>query len=227
MKINKNYSCSKCGLCINKIEIFEDFDTDEQVSIASQAVYKQYKKGSIVFTPDVKANKIIIITKGKLKLSDYDDEGKEYIYDIVTDGQVIGEETLFSEDSYGLFGEALTDLNLCILSSESLEELITLDSDFRNRFIKILGRKFIKQRQENKLLSIVDAKERLHQFLSMRSEKLNSNVIGLTRDTIASSINISRETVSRKLKELEEEGIIELDGYKKIILTNKGKLKNF
>ncbi|NLW52233.1 MAG: Crp/Fnr family transcriptional regulator [Tissierellia bacterium] len=218
MNINKNYACDKCGLCINKIEIFEDFDAVEQMSIASQAMHEFYKKGSIIFSPQDAANRIIIITKGKLKLSDYDDEGKEYIYDIATSGDIIGEETLFSDDSYGMFGEALTDINICILSSDSLEELIALDSDFRNKFIKSLGRKFMKQRQENKLLSIFDAKDRLYQFLLMRSRKVNSNVIELTRDNIASTINVSRETVSRKLKELEEEGTIELVGYKKIII---------
>ncbi|NMB03905.1 MAG: winged helix-turn-helix domain-containing protein, partial [Tissierellia bacterium] len=57
-------------------------------------------------------------------------------------------------------------------------------------------------------------------------DHLGHNLIELTRDTISSAIHMSRETVSRKLAEIERDGNIELIGYKKIYVKNKEKLKS-
>jgi CRP/FNR family transcriptional regulator len=48
----------------------------------------------------------------------------------------------------------------------------------------------------------------------------------LSREGIANYIGVTRETVSRKLSMLQEEGIIELIGNKKILLLNKKALES-
>jgi len=47
----------------------------------------------------------------------------------------------------------------------------------------------------------------------------------LSREGIANYIGLTRETVSRKLNLLQEEGIIETDGNKRIIVLDKEALE--
>ena len=59
-------------------------------------------------------------------------------------------------------------------------------------------------------------------------EKNNSIelIIPLTREDMANYIGVTRETISRKLSNLQDEGIIKLVGNKKIIINNLKVLKD-
>lgn len=48
----------------------------------------------------------------------------------------------------------------------------------------------------------------------------------LSREGIANYIGVTRETVSRKLSLLQEEGIIELSGHKRIIVLDQKRLES-
>lgn len=73
----------------------------------------------------------------------------------------------------------------------------------------------------NRLLTIPDAKDRLEEYLLFRKRYIKQAEIELSRQTIASAINLSRETVSKKLQELQQEGKITLQGYKSIVVEGK------
>jgi CRP-like cAMP-binding protein len=75
------------------------------------------------------------------------------------------------------------------------------------------------------LLSVNDAKARIAGFLLLRNNRLKGKTIELTREDMAAYINIRRETISRKLGELKEEGAIKLDGNKKIQILDKDTLR--
>lgn len=217
--------CVQCGLCVNKIELFEDFTNEEQLMLMKNASHMEVSRGEIIIFPDDKVDKFYIVLNGKLKLSNYDDQGKEYIYDIVTSGKTIGEDLLFSDKKFDMYGEAISKLHICMLTKESLESFIGKNPEFAMKFIRSLGKKSTENRQKAELLSVSDSKKRIAKFLIFRSKEIQADEIELSRENISSAINITRETVSRKLNELAKEGLIELEGYKKIKLINKEKLK--
>ena len=217
-------TCLACARCIEGIRLFRDFSDEERLHIMQTADHLLYSKGETVFSSEDPANRLIIVQQGKLKLCNYDWEGREHIYGIMTPASTLGEETLFSESSYGLRGEALTPVHLCVLSRTRLEELLRKDPDFAIRFIRSLGEKLSDSRELVSLLSIEDAKERLAHFLLSRQKLLQGEPIRLSRQTIASAINLSRETVSKKLNELAREGSILLDGYKNIRILHPEQL---
>lgn len=222
----RNLQCDKCGICINKIKLFEKLSTEEQFQILKESRHQLFPKNTIIMCPEDKADKVIIVKKGKLKLCAYDENGKEYIYDIIGDGDILGEEAIFSEDNVGMYIETITDVNACILTRELLERFLASNSAFAIKLIRSLGKRVAEDKNKIRLLSISDAKKRLEYYLVLRCDQMGHNHIELTRDVIASAINASRETVSRKLSEIENEGNIQLIGYKKIHVLNKERLKS-
>jgi len=217
--------CDKCGICINRVKLFENLSASEQYHILKESRHKLFPKNTIIMRPEDQADKVIIIKTGKLKLCAYDENGKEYIYDIIGDGDILGEEAIFSENPVGMYVEAITDVNVCILTRELLESLLASNSAFAIKLIRSLGKRVAEDKNKIRLLSIPDAKKRLEQYLALCCDQIGHNQIELTRDVIASAINVSRETVSRKLSEIEKDGNIRLIGYKKIYVLNKEKLK--
>lgn len=219
-------SCTKCGLCIDSIEIFSDFSESEQLKIMSSATHSHHKRDEVVISPDDSSNKIIIVRSGKLKISSFDEDGKEYIHNIYTEDEIIGEEYFFSDSKMNQYGIALTDLHICMITRDILENFMRDNVEFAIKMIDHLGYKLAESRKMLEILQISDVKKRILAFLMYRAEKIDSDEIELTRDTIASSINLTRETVSRKLQELSNEEFIQLIGYKKIKIVNLNKLKS-
>lgn len=219
-------SCSGCGLCATEIELFEGLDRKEHIALTTKSIHENYKKNDILFSPEDDADRIIIIRSGKVKLCDYDENGKEYIYDIVAAGGIIGEQKIFSGGLFDSYGICLTNVATCTLTKIIIEDLILENPSFGVKFIGTMGKKLAETRELSRILSIDNPKKRVAEFLVTRSNILGGNEIELSRETIASAINLSRETVSRKLTELSKDDLVELIGYKKIFIKDKAKLLN-
>lgn len=212
--------CVHCGLCTDEIKLFEDLGPKNGAQISALATQEDFHKGDFLFHLGDAADRVFIVTAGKVKLSDYDEGGKESIYGIAMPGSVIGEESLFAKETFRVYGEALTDVEVCVLTNSDLEALVETDEDFRLNLIRGLADKLKRQDAMIRVLRIPNAKDRLEAFLKLRQDQLGDSVIELTQETISASINVARETVSRKLQALADEGVIELEGYKKIIVKN-------
>ena len=93
------------------------------------------------------------------------------------------------------------------------------------KLLSVIGSKLSTANELIEMLSINDAKSRLAGFLLHRSSRVKKDIIELSREDIAAYINLTRETISRKLNELQDEGIIELSGHKRIKINDKEALR--
>lgn len=218
-------ACERCGLHVQSVDLFAAMPLEETNKLTQLMDHERLDKGSTLFSPEDIANRMIIIRRGKVKITNFDENGKEYISQILTESSSIGEEKIFTGSPFGSYGIALTDVHICSITLKALEQFLESDPKFSVQFIKVMGKKLAESQQMNQLFTVDDVKHRLGLFLVMRTEQTGHNVIELTRDTIASAIHVTRETVSRKLNELEDEGWIELIGYKKIKILDKEALR--
>lgn len=183
------------------------------------------KDKTIIFTPQDKVDSILVVKEGKLKLSNYDDQGQEYIYKILEKNDTYGEELIFADENFNMYVESIGKTMVCQITKDELIPYIMGNPDYAKKLIEGLGKKLKESMAIKKLLFIKDPKERLEGYLVNKCEETGSNIVALSRENIGREINLTRETVSRKLNEIQAEGSIKLDGYKKIIVKNKEKMK--
>lgn len=215
--------CKDCGLngsCIKKIKLFKDLEIDESKSLLLSAVHKDYDKNETIFTSSDLIEKIIVVRYGKIKSSLYDENGKEYIGNIFGDGDTIGEDSIFLEKTYEADGITIEKTGVCEIEKDAIKKVLLNNPDFSIKMIENLSKKLYQTNKQLEIMSIKDPYKRVASFLLQRSRLINKNVIELNQENIASSINMARETVSRKLSELEKDGYIELLAYKKIKIIN-------
>lgn len=213
-------ACQAHGQCLSKINLFKELGVDESKSIYFSANHKDYDKGESVFSFGDPINKIIIIRYGKIKTSTYDDNGRESIRKIYVQGDIIGEDSIFLDKSYQVNGEAIEKTGICQIDKANLRNILVKDHDFSLKMIKSLSQRVYETEMMLKILSIKDSYLRIAAFLAYRARITKNDVIELSQENIASSLNITRETVSRKLSELEQEGYIKNQSYKKIKIKN-------
>lgn len=218
--------CQKKDACLSKINLFNKLGVDESKSIYISAIHKHIKKGQSIFLSDDPIDKIIVLRYGKIKSSSYDEDGRESIRKIYLEGDIIGEDSIFLDNNYSSNGVAIEYTGICQIDKNLLRNILVKDHDFSLNMIKSLSEKLFDTERLLEILSIKDSYRRLAAFLLYRAKMSKDNFVSLNQENIASSINMTRETVSRKLSELENDGYIENIAYKKIRIKNISALEN-
>ncbi|MDO5018599.1 MAG: Crp/Fnr family transcriptional regulator [Lagierella massiliensis] len=212
--------CSLNGSCLSKVNLFKDLDLSTSKSLFLSSIHKDYEKNQEIFNSNDKVDKIIIIRYGKIKTNLYDELGNEYIENIYITGDTIGEDGIFLDKKFEVNGVTLEKTGICIINKDLIKNILIDNPSFSIKMIENLTEKLYKSQKLLAILSIKDSYKRLAAFLLYRSTIINNPIIELNQENIASSINMSRETVSRKISELEKDGLIDLIAYKKIKLKN-------
>ncbi|MDR2025108.1 MAG: Crp/Fnr family transcriptional regulator [Hungatella sp.] len=221
------FKCNCCSkLCTSKIPLFEPLSLEEQKELISKARHLDYKRGETVFHEYDPADKILIIRYGKAKISRYSLEGKEYVLDMLTEGDIYGEQNRFAGKTFEANAIALGECGVCLISLTDIHELILKKPEIGVKIRNVVGQKLSAANELVQLLSVNDAKARVAGFLLFRSSRIKGETIELTRDDISAYINVRRETISRKLGQLSREGAIELEGNRKIHIRNKDILRD-
>ena len=207
-------------LCTSQISIFKSLSQQEQQQLVKLAGHRHVPAGTVIFSEDDPADRILVVHRGKIKLSHFSSEGKEYVLEIIGPGGIYGEQRLFSGLRQEVNAVALEPASYCEIYKRDIEALIMKVPDVGIRMLEELGAKYSRVSRLHEILSINDARGRLAGFLLHSSGEAGAKTLRLARETISGSINLRTETISRKLKEMEAEGLVALEGHKVIRLLD-------
>ena len=227
-------SCKK-GACVTSVPIFNNLDYDQLLKISQIMEGVSYDKGNIIFTEGNNGDTLYFIYEGKIKLYKYTKDGKEQILNILSDGDFFGELNLLKNSTYNFNAKAITDCKVCTLTNEQFKNIIIERPEISIKVLEAIAERLSNMEQLIQNLATNDIDSRVAYLLSELCEnygvreKNNTILIELpiSREDMANYIGVSRETISRKLKKFEEEGIIILRGTKKIIVIDKEVLDNY
>jgi CRP/FNR family transcriptional regulator len=111
------------------------------------------------------------------------------------------------------------DTEVVFIQIGKVRELMSKDPKWLNYIFQIYHKRF------EELLEVVNAiafkkmDERLLQFLKKKAEVSGSKNIKMTHEQLSQELGTAREVISRLLKQMESEGLVEL-GRNRITLTN-------
>lgn len=211
-------SCNK--LCTSTIPLLSSLDLDLQKSLIKNAVHKDFSKADILVREEEEVDAILIIRQGRVKLNRFDDQGKEYIISILSDGDSLGEEIFLEKTTYPYNVEALTDGKLCLIKKKDFYQVLTMDRKASLNLIRNLNKKLIEANAQLELLNENDGLKRIVLFILDRTKNQDYKKLDLSIEDMAASTNLRSETISRKLRELEKTGAIKRLGQKNIEVRN-------
>ena len=197
---------------------------DRQREVMEKAVWKSYAKGSYLFAEEEPVDGIFIILSGKVKLSTWDSDGKEQIIGIFSDSDTIWEGVFMDGSKYPYNAVCLTDVECGKLFLKDLEGVMN-EPSVALRIIALLSRKLHDANERVLLLSTSSPKARLAGFLLNRSRHTSSDTVVLQLDDIAASIQLRPETVSRRIREMQREGLLEKVGQSSIRIIDRPTLE--
>lgn len=235
MKDIETFSCETCNgkYCARKAPIFRTLENEQISEITKLIIRRRYKKGQLIFFEGDVSDKFYIINHGRLKVFKYTKEGKEQILYVLSEGDFIGDLSLLKKEKFYFNAEALEDVGVCILTKDDFDKIVKKVPEISLRILENLHDRLLSLENLVQTLSTKDIEARIAGLLlrfgddfGIVSGKYIEIDMPLTREEMANYIGVTRETMSRKLTLMEEEGIIELLGNKKIVLRDIEALKD-
>ncbi len=180
------------------------------------AAYKRVKSGDIIFLEGTEAHFYFQLESGCIKWLNIDEDGGEFIHDIVTPGECFGEIPLFDKQPYAATAIAETDSVILRLHEPSFQELLKDHPDILLSFTRLIA-----QRLRYKfLVSKEVASHKPEQTISslLRHFK-KSNLhfcddcsrLKLTRQQLAGMTGMRVETVIRTMRSMHEKGKLKIE----------------
>lgn len=228
-------NCEHCQhkLCARNVPIFSSLNPEEIEKVVSLIVRRKYSKGEIIVLEGSSLESLVIINTGKVKAFRHTFEGKEQILYIFSSGDFFGEKNLIINQKVTYSVEALEDTNICMISKGDFKQLLNEYPEISYKIMEELCKRLIRMEDAVESMSVKNVEARISSVLlefANRYGKPHSKGIlvelPLSREGIANYIGLTRETVSRKMSLLQEEGIIEMVGNKKIIIIDKEALED-
>ncbi|PLY12581.1 MAG: Crp/Fnr family transcriptional regulator [Sulfurimonas sp.] len=204
---------------IKQLSFFHSLDNEKLDILNNISRIITYPKNSILFYENDLNNKLFFLVSGLLKIYKIDKfENEIFLYHIHKDSLISELTTLENDTIY------------CMSNAEFVEESIVLEIDFlefKANFLSknILNNEFIneillKTKQLHCVINrelVFDATAKVAFSLCDDLEMFNS----LKRHEVSFMLHIQPETLSRVLKKLKRNSIIDIEKSKIVILNNK------
>jgi CRP-like cAMP-binding protein len=180
------------------------------------ALKKSFDKNEIIFEEGNLPTHYYQIISGEVKMSNYNDDGREFIQGIFYKGQSFGEPPLFLNQNYPANAIAVEDAQILLLSKSSFMKLLEENATVSIKIIENLAQRLYyksvmaaemsTQEPEHRILKLID-----HgiAYFNFKKEE-NGYLINFTRQQIGDLTGLRVETVIRTIKALEKKGILKI-----------------
>jgi CRP/FNR family transcriptional regulator len=190
---------------------------ERAIEIAASVVQRRtYPTSSVVFQEGDEGEALYILATGMIKLSKVDLGGHEKTLAILQPPEFFGEMALVGEAPRSATAVALGEVEAYLLFQDDFNKLITHYPSVGRNVTVTLARRLRRMDDEAQILSYKDAQGRVA-FVLLRLYRGGviefaadqRALVRLTHQELANLAGTSRETVTRALKVLEGEGVIE------------------
>lgn len=215
---------------LKKCPLFYEKTLDHILDLLSTFQYRivTYSKDETIFAPFMTPDSLGILLSGTLDVLKHYPSGKSLLITRKTPSSLLGEETLFSRlNEYPEHFIATTTCKILFIKKDSLEALLEDDEQINKNFIYALSEAAITVKKCYGVLTLNTIQEKIagylyHEHLRNHSLKI---ILPFSKKMWAEHLNLSRTSLSRELREMVSNKIIQFHG-REIIIIDFEKLKN-
>lgn len=211
--------------------LFQNLDEQEieRVLHCSHAKTVCYEKNQSIVLPDDTPHVLYLILEGKVMIEQYNYMGKPMNLEYRAAGELFGESDLFLKKER--FDYSVRASSFCrILTAKrsffyrTCENSCEHHSKLIFNMLHILANENKQKQQRLELLTCGDLNQRTAQYLCETGKGSDLITLPMDRNTLAAYLNTTRPSLSRVLSSMQDEGIIQIDGRKKIRILNQENL---
>lgn len=180
---------------------------------------RSYEPGEVILEEHSRIRSIPIVTKGTIKVLQTDDDYREMVLYYLQPGESCIMSFLggMHDEKSKIRAVAEERSELLLISVENMMKLIREHPMWLNYVFRLYHKRFEELLEVLNAVSFKKMDERLLAYLQRRAEITGSRVLYLTHEQISTELATARVVVSRLLKQMEKEGLVELHRNKLIL----------
>ena len=210
---------------LRKVPLFNCLGEPEFEKLAQLTVDQTYPKGSMIILAEDVGDTLFIIRKGQIKISVFHADGREVIFSLLGPGKVFGELALLDGKPRSANAMALKDSELLTIRRSDFLQLIYENPQVATSLLAELASRLRRTDEKIEGLALLDVTSRISQtILQLAEDQGIESAEGVliknrpTHQQLANMSGTTRETVSRVISRLEEQGYLTCQGRRILIL---------
>ncbi len=201
------------------IPLFSEMNKQELAGVLSYSIVKRYKKNaSIFFEGDVYTG-LYIVLKGSVKVYKNSPDGKEYVVHLLRPHSLFADVPMFEGGSYPANAQTLESAVLLFIPKKQFLECLDRSPALMKKMLIGFAKKIRTLSLQLEDLTLHDVTCRLARLLiHLVEERKRQNLpqpfvrLNAQKSVVASQIGTVIETLSRSLKKMHNDAIIEVKG---------------
>jgi CRP-like cAMP-binding protein len=186
-----------------------------------------FRQGETVFRQNEAVVKVYRIQTGTVRLCRYSPDGRRYIVDFLTQGELMG---LGDRPDHPVTAEAVGDVVVMAYPRAAFERMARENMRVRAELLRHMSDALLAAQQHMFVLGSQKAKERVASFLLKLAERMELGIgermeLAMSRQDIADHLGLTVETVSRAMTALRGGGLIFVPHPHQIVLRDIGALR--
>lgn len=205
---------------ISVVSLFQGLPEEQLEKVTSIAVAKSYMRNHLIFEAGSEANGFYAIASGRVKIFRASPSGKEQIIHVFGPGEIFGEVPVFQGGSFPANAQTMDKSELLFFPRREFRRIITEDPDLAMSMMAELSQKLRALVHKIDELSLKEAPSRVagHLLLLSASQESDTVKLEMTKGQVAFYLGTIQETLSRILKRMVDDGIIDMQGREITIL---------
>ena len=178
---------------------------------------EHYPAGEEIFAKGSPGNSLMIVLRGRVRISSISLTGKEIVLNIIDAGEIVGEIALLDGGERSGDAVAMTDCELLVLNRRDFMPFIENRADICLMLIKILCQRLRQTSEQVEDLQFRHLESRIAKALLHLSERSGQPAVDgrvlelhMSQSELAHIVGSSRESVNKQLQAWQKAGFIDL-----------------
>lgn len=201
-----------------RVPLFSDLADTELKLIATRAVSRRYHASEAIFSEGEPCSGLYVIERGYIRIFKSAPDGREQVLAIEGPASSVAELPVFDGGSYPASASAVDDVELLFISKEDFQALCLENPKVALKVLRVVSRRLRGLVSMIEQLSFMTVRHRLATLL-LRMAKTGKQTkrgivfeLSASNQELAAQIGTVRELVSRNLSQLQNEGVLHLQG---------------
>lgn len=213
------------------VPLFGELEDEALRQLAGRCVVRSAPAGWVLFTTGEACRGVYIVQSGHVRIFRTDPSGREQVLHVEGPGRAVAELPLFDGGPYPASALTTEESRLAFLPRAAFEHLYRTHPDIAQAVIRSLGRRLRHLVHVTETLAFRDVAARLALLLVGYAQQSGTRTdagvvieVDRTQEDIAHEIGTARESVSRAMKQLRKQKLIESLGRNQILIPDVDRL---
>ena len=215
--------------CVSRVPVFASLSTQDQQRVEALARPTHLWAGESAYGADQDLARLLVLHTGRLKIFLLSADGSEQLIRVLGPGDFTGETSVFTGQRSDDYATAMEDCQLCVFRHDDLEALITTHPEIGLRLLARVSARLSEAEHRLNSLTSRDVESRLAEYLLGLPTTWRGGVavvtLPLAKKDVASLLDTTPESLSRALKSLAGQGLIETGAGRSVSITQSARLQ--